>query len=152
MQAGGAVQEKRVEIVIFGAGGFAREVEWLIAEKTVHSPTATVCFVGRGDEVGSEIHGIAVLTAPEAYKRFPNAYVICTSGSGAIREAMAQEAATAGFMNYATLIDPGVRFHHNHIAIGAGARTFARTILSTAIRLRNYLQIHLPLSILHENE
>ena len=101
------MQGNRVEIAVFGAGGFAREVEWLIAEKNVHSPMATVCFVGRGDEVGSEIHGVPVLSAPEAHKRFPNAYVICTSGSGAIREAMAQEATTAGFTNYATLIDPG---------------------------------------------
>src|SRR6267378_7272853 len=65
IEAGGAVQGNLVEIAIFGAGGFAREVEWLIAEKNAHSPTATVCFVGRGDEVGREIHGIAVLTAPE---------------------------------------------------------------------------------------
>jgi sugar O-acyltransferase (sialic acid O-acetyltransferase NeuD family) len=152
IEAGGAVQENLVEIAIFGAGGFAREVEWLIAEKNVHSPTATVCFVGRGDEVGSEIHGIAVVTAAEAYKRFRNAYVICTSGSGAIREAMAQEAASAGFTNYATLIDPGVRFHHDHIAIGAGTVICAGTILTTDIRLGNHVQINLDCTVGHDTE
>src|SRR5450755_4228246 len=92
----GGVVLANVEIVLFGAGGFGREVAWLIAEINAHSPMAKACFVGRGDEVGREVHGVAVLTAPEAYKRFPNAYVICTSGSGAIREAMTQEAVAAG--------------------------------------------------------
>jgi len=31
----------------------------------VHSPTVVACFAGRGDEVGHEVHGTAVLTATE---------------------------------------------------------------------------------------
>ena len=141
-----------VEIVIFGAGGFAREVAWLIAEKNVHSPTVVACFVGMGNEVGREVHGIAVLTAPEAYKRFPNAYVISTSGSGAIRETMTQEAAVAGFLRHATLIDPGVRFHRDHVAIGAGTVICAGTILTTDIRLGNHVQINLDCTVGHDAE
>jgi len=38
IEAGGAVQGNVVEIVIFGAGGFAREVEWLIADKMCTLP------------------------------------------------------------------------------------------------------------------
>jgi sugar O-acyltransferase (sialic acid O-acetyltransferase NeuD family) len=142
----------KVEIVLFGAGGFAREVAWLIAGKNVCSPTATACFVGGGDEVGREIHGIAVLTAAEAYRRFPNAYAICTSGSGAIREAMAQEAAAAGFLNYAILIDPGVRFDHDHVAIGVGTVICAGTILTTDIRVGNHVQINLDCTVGHDAE
>jgi sugar O-acyltransferase (sialic acid O-acetyltransferase NeuD family) len=141
-----------VEIVLFGAGGFAREVSWLISEINAHSPMAKACFVGRGDEVGREVHGVAVLTAPEAYKRFPNAYVICTSGSGRTREAMTQEAVAAGFVNYATLIDPGVRFDHDRVAIGKGTVICAGTILTTDIRLGNHVQINLDCTVGHDAE
>jgi len=65
---------------------------------------------------------------------------------------MAQEAATAGFMNYATLIDPGVRFHHNHIAIGTGTVICAGTILTTDIRLGNHVQINLDCTVGHDTE
>ena len=61
----GVVPGNLTEIVIFGAGGFSREVPWLIAENNVHPPTVVACFVGRGDEVGHEVHGTAVLTATE---------------------------------------------------------------------------------------
>lgn len=152
IEAGGDVPGNPVEIVIFGAGGFAREVAWLIAEINMCSPTAAVCFVGRGDEVGREVHGLAVLTAPEAYRRFPNAQVICTSGSGAIREAMAQEAAAAGFRNYATLIDPGARYDHDRVTIGTGTVICAGTILTTDIRLGNHVQINLDCTVGHDTE
>jgi sugar O-acyltransferase (sialic acid O-acetyltransferase NeuD family) len=152
IEIGGVVAGDPVEIVIFGAGGFAREVAWLIAEKNAHSPTAIDCFVGRGDEIGREVHGIPVLTAPEAYKRFPKAQVICTSGDGAIREAMTREAAAAGFTNYATLIDPGVRFHHDHFVIGTGTVICAGTILTTDIRLGNHVQINLDCTVGHDTE
>lgn len=141
-----------LEIVLFGAGGFAREVAWLITEKNVHSPAATACFVGRGEELGTEIHGIAVLSAAEAYKRFPNAQAVCTSGSGVIREAMAEEAAAAGFTNYATLVDPGVRFDHDHVAIGAGTVICAGTILTSDIRLGKHVQINLDCTVGHDAE
>ena len=144
--------EDLVEIVIFGAGGFAREVAWLIAEKNKHSPTAVACFVGTGEEVGREVHGRPVLTAPEAHRRFPNAAAIATSGAGAIREAMTLEAVAAGFTNYATLIDPGVRFHHNHVAIGVGTVLCAGTILTTDIRLGNHVQINLDCTVGHDTE
>jgi sugar O-acyltransferase (sialic acid O-acetyltransferase NeuD family) len=152
IEGGGVVHGNLLQIVLFGAGGFAREVAWLVAEKNVHSPTATACFVGKGEEVGSEIHGVAVLTAAEAYTRFPNAHPVCTSGSGTIREAMAQEAEAAGFTNYATLIDPGVRFDHEHVAIGAGTVICAGTILTTDIQLGKHVQINLDCTVGHDTE
>ena len=64
------------QIAIFGVGGFGREVAWLAAEVNRCSPTSVVCFVGRGDEIGHDVHGTPVLTASAAYERFPNASVI----------------------------------------------------------------------------
>jgi sugar O-acyltransferase (sialic acid O-acetyltransferase NeuD family) len=146
------VPEDFVDIVIFGAGGFAREVAWLITENKIHSRITTSCFVGRGDEVGREIHGIAVLSAAQAYQRFPNASVVCTSGSGATREAMKKEADAAGFGNYAALIAHAVRFDRDHVSIGMGTVICAGTILTTDIRLGNHVQINLDCTVGHDTE
>lgn len=146
------MQKSPLEVVIFGAGGFAREVAWLISEINAHSPTTLVCFVGKEEELGSEVHGIAVVTAQEAYNRFPQAQAICTSGSGAIRESMTKEATAAGFRNFATLIDGGARFDRERVVIGPGSVICAGAILTTDIRLGNHVQINLDCTVGHDVE
>ena len=82
------------QIVIYGAGGFAREVAWL-AESLNDSmqKTQVVCFVD--DDVanhGKVLNTIPVMGLENAFQAFPDAKIVGGIGAPKVRETVMAKA------------------------------------------------------------
>ncbi|NIV38183.1 MAG: transferase [Anaerolineae bacterium] len=138
------------EIAIYGAGGFAREVAWLVQACNEGTERfRVVCFID--DNVathGSALNEIPVVGLAEARERFPQAAVVGGIGTPKIRQRVMEKAATAGFGSH-TIIHPRVE-RSRWIEIGEGAVICAGNILTTNIVLGRHVQINLDCTIGHD--
>jgi sugar O-acyltransferase (sialic acid O-acetyltransferase NeuD family) len=139
--------------LIYGAGGFAREVAWL----------AEVC-AGQGGEyrpvafiddsaaiAGSSaraLNGLPVLSLDQACERFPGARFAVGIGNPKVREGVANKAVSRG-LRLASLTHPRVEMSR-WVEIGEGALICAGNIVSTNIRMGKGVLINLDCTIGHD--
>jgi sugar O-acyltransferase (sialic acid O-acetyltransferase NeuD family) len=135
-----------VEVAIYGAGGFAREVAWLIDSCPGHR---SLCFVD-DDEAhqGQLLNGYPVLSLAAARERFPAARIVGAIGSPRAREVVSSKAAAAGFAP-ATIIHPCVEISR-WVKVGDGTVICAGSILTTNIELGEHVQINIDCTIGHD--
>jgi sugar O-acyltransferase (sialic acid O-acetyltransferase NeuD family) len=139
------------EIAIYGAGGFAREVAWLvescnISDEIVYS---VVCFIDDDkSKHGTLLNGIAMMGIDEAHQRFPKALVIGGVGVPKTRQLLMERASSFGF-SFATLVHPRVEMSQ-WVEIGPGTVICAGNILTTNITLGRHVQINLDCTIGHD--
>ena len=141
---------KIIPLVIYGGGGFGREVAWL----------AESCWAGedRFEVVGfidddAEQHGrllndIPVMGLEEAAMRFSNARIVAAVGSPSARETAMTKADAHG-LQAATLVHERVE-KSRWIEIGIGTVICAGNVLTTNIRLGRDVQINLDCTIGHD--
>jgi sugar O-acyltransferase (sialic acid O-acetyltransferase NeuD family) len=135
------------QIVVFGAGGFAREVCWL-AESCTDAGAVVAMIDDAPERHGEMVNGIPVYGLEQARARFPAARMVIALGSPRAREQVAARAAAAGFA-FASLIHPRVE-RSRHIEIGEGAVICAGSILTTNIVLGRHVQINLTCTVGHD--
>ena len=138
------------EIAIYGAGGMAREVAWLI-ELCNESGAAyeTVCFIYDFDlEPGTMVNGIPVLSLNDVSQHFPRAAVIGGIGSPQGRQSTMDKASVAGF-NTATIIHPQTEYSR-FVDIGEGTVICAGSILTVNIAIGRHVQINMACTIAHD--
>lgn len=137
------------QIAIYGGGGFAREVAWLVQSCNQDSETYRVaCFIDDNQALhGTSLHDIPVMSLQAARRRFPQAAVVGGIGSPKIRQLVMNKAATAGFA-FETIVHPRVE-RSQWIEIGAGTVICAGNILTTDITLGRHVQINLDCTIGH---
>lgn len=137
-------------IVIYGAGGFAREVAWLAEACAVPLPQYKVlCFIDDNPAAtGKLLNDIPVLSLAEAAARFPGVGLAVGIGAPRTRELLTTKACAAGFTPV-TLIHPRVERSH-WISYGAGVVICAGNILTTNIQIGNHVQINLDCTIGHD--
>lgn len=133
------------DLLICGAGGFAREIAWL-AEACGRR---VVAFIDGGDpREASQLNDIPVLSLGEAADRHPSALVVAAIGNpGARRRAMTT--AMAAGLTAGTLIHPRVE-RSRWLTIGQGTVICAGTVLTTNITLASHVQINLDCTIGHD--
>jgi sugar O-acyltransferase (sialic acid O-acetyltransferase NeuD family) len=138
-----------VQVAVFGAGGFAREVAWLVQECSSKANYVVVCFVDQGENTPqTSLNGIPVLQVAAARQRFPNAIAAIGVGQPATRERVVAEAATAGF-KLGTFIHPRTE-KSEWVEIGEGTLICAGCILTTNIRIGRHVQINLDCTVGHD--
>ncbi len=133
------------KILIYGSGGFAREVAWL-AQECGHEVMAFI-----DDDPGKRglhVNGIAVLGFDEAKERYLHLPVVLAVGSPQAREILYQRCAEVGF-RFATLIHPRVE-RSPWIEVGEGTVIAAGSILTVNVRLGKQVQINLDCTIGHD--
>ena len=134
-------------LVVYGAGGFAREVAWL-AESCPDAGPVVAMIDDDPARHGSIVNGIPIFGLAEARAAFPTARMAIGIGSPQGRQAVAERAAAAGF-TFATLVHPRVE-HSRWIEFGEGAVICAGNILTTNIRLGRQVQINLACTVGHD--
>ena len=133
------------DVLVYGSGGFAREVAWLAEDcgARVHA------FVDDDEsKLGRPINEIEVIGLDEARRRFPGASVAIGVGSPSVRKALASKVARAGF-SFAQLVHPRTE-RSRWVTYGDGTVICAGSILTTNIRLGNHVQINLDCTIGHD--
>lgn len=134
-------------LVVYGAGGFAREVAWL-AESCPDVGPVVAMIDDDPTRHGAVVNGVPVFGLAAARAAFPHARMTIAIGSPRHRETMTQRAAEAGF-EFATLMHPRVECSR-WIEMGEGAVICAGNILTTNIRIGRQVQINLACTVGHD--
>ncbi len=137
-------------IAIYGAGGFGRELAWLIQSCNEKQETYRLaCFIEDNEAIhGAELNDIPVMGLAELSRTFPGAAVVGATGNPMTRRITMEKAAAAGF-GFETIIHPRVEMSR-WIEIGMGTVICAGSILTTNIILGQHVQINLDCTIGHD--
>lgn len=134
-----------IDIAICGAGGFAREVAWLLA-----SLQESYNFVGYVEEelsCGGTLHGAPVMSWGCFRDRYPHGAAIVAVGDPTTREKAVQACAGARF---ATLEHPTVERSSMNVRIGEGSIICCGSILTVDIDIGRHVQVNLHCTIGHD--
>jgi len=139
-----------LEMVIYGAGGHAREVAWLAQKcSTPVRPLVVSCFIEDAPiPAGACLNGIPILNLDDARLRHSGAQVVAAIGDSSARADVIRRAEQAGF-TCATLIHPGVEMSE-WVEIGVGSIIFAGNIVTTNVRIGRHVHINLGCTISHD--
>lgn len=144
------VPSDRAPLLIYGSGGFAREVAWLAGD--VRASTGAPEHVAYVDDApaaqGRVIRGVPVLPLEEAHARHPGASVAVAVGDPRVRERLADACERLGLPS-ASLVHPRVE-RSSSIVMGEGAVICAGSILTVDITLGRHVQINLDCTIGHD--
>lgn len=138
------------QIAVYGAGGFAREVAWLVqscnGSKELYQ---VVCFVDDNPAThGTLINGIPSMGLDAVCSNFPEAAVVIGIGAPQTRQRVAEKVAASG-LKTAAIIHPRTEMS-SWIEIGEGTVICAGNILTTNIVLGKQVQINLDCTVGHD--
>lgn len=140
-------------LVILGAGGFAREVAWLVADINQARPGTwnLIGFWEHGTErIGQLMNGIPVIGADSIRQYLPNLYAVVAIGDPKIKERAVHEAEGMG-CQFATLIHPNVRYDKSTVKISSGSIICAGNILTCNIVIGAHVIINLDCTVGHDS-
>lgn len=137
-------------LVILGAGGFAREVAWLIEE--INKEEKKWNILGYIDENkenhGKIINGYEVLGDFEWFNNKENIYCVCAVGNTRAKKSMVKKAIDKG-AKFATLIHPDTRMS-SYADIGEGTIICAGNIITTNIKIGKHVILNLDCTVGHD--
>jgi len=147
MKAGGVLdaKAKAIDIAICGAGGFAREVTWLLA--SLHESYNLIGYIQEEPNHGRLLHGIPVMSWDRFKDRYPHAATIVAVGEPTSREKAVRECAGARF---ATLEHPSVERSSMNVRIGEGSIICCGSILTVDIDISRHVHVNLHCTIGHD--
>lgn len=141
-------------IVIVGAGGFGKEVQWLI--ERINNVTRKenrwniLGYIDDNIEVGTEINGYKVLGGIEYLMSTTEPIAIsCAIGSSKIRKEVVNKLSTQSNIYFPNLIDPSV-IHSQFVQIGRGNIFCANNIITTNIKVADFCIVNLSCTIGHD--
>lgn len=140
-------------LVIYGAGGLAREVAWLLEYAENRDANAVhlqaVCFADRENGlVGQHLVDLPVCTLEQARSMFPGAYAVAALGDPRSREAAAEKLAAAGF-RFTVIRPPGV-FISKWSSVGAGSILQENSYFTTNVTIGRHVLLNGELTIGHD--
>lgn len=138
-------------LVIIGAGGFGREVAWLVKEINDVQPEWD--FLGFVDDhaTGRTIEGYPILGTTAWLKEAGHdrsVHVVCAIGDPRTRRRVVDPLEAAG-LSFATLVHPSVR-SSRWVEVGAGSIICAGTILTTNIQVGKHSILNLGCRVGHD--
>lgn len=137
------------DIYIFGAGGFGREVAWLVERINKIKPIWNLKGFIDDDESlwGALEDDYKVLGGSEYLKEVKNPWVVCAVGASKTRKAIIEK--IQSFVKFATLIDPDAKIS-DRVEIGEGSIICAGNIITVDIAIGKHNIINLDCTIGHD--
>jgi sugar O-acyltransferase (sialic acid O-acetyltransferase NeuD family) len=155
MAKAGKVDSQRTakNLVILGAGGFAREVAWLVSEINCADPGAwnVVGFWDR-EPAGAPrtLNGFPVLSRGDVDRFLPDLFAVAAIGHPSVKRRAVTEAAAAG-CRFATLVHPDVRYDAATVEIGAGSILCAGNIITVNVKIGSHVILNLDCTVGHDS-
>ena len=140
------------KLIIIGAGGFARDVAWLVERINDHSPTwDLIGFIDDNQELTNlEINGYKVLGTTECVRMYEDAYFVCAVGSSITRKKIITKIkAINPNIKFATVIDPAAEMS-KFVSVGEGSIICAHTIITVNTEIGSHVIINLDCTIGHD--
>lgn len=140
------------DLYIIGAGGFGREVAWLVERINQVNPTWNIVgFLDDGRNQKEEINGYKVLGGCQYIENVEKeSWVVCTIGNSKVRKNVVEKLGIYSSIRFATLIDPSVIMSET-VEIGEGTIICAGTIATVNIKIGNFVTINLDCTIGHDD-
>ena len=145
-------------IVIVGAGGFGREVQWLI--ERINEKQNIECgeplwniigYIDDGVEAGTEVNGHMVLGSCDyLLKQNAPLAVACAIGASKTRKKVIDKIRDNQHLSFPNLIDPSVQMS-DRIEFGVGNLVCAGNILTVNIKIENFCIINLDCTVGHDD-
>lgn len=141
------------KLVIVGAGGFGREVEWLVKRINKVNPTYEVIgYADDGKPIGEEIgYSKVIYTIDELSKTEEDLYVTIAIGNAKVRKMIAEKLSSNTHLKFPNLIDPSVIYDEEETILGNGNIICAGTIMTVNIVIGNFNIINLDCTIGHDD-
>lgn len=140
------------KLYIVGAGGFGREVAWLVDRINGTGPVWDLQgFLDDDQKKHGEPEGRhPVVGGIELLGRLPEeAWVVCAVGSAGTRKRIVQRVRQCGGVRFATLVDPSVPISPS-VTVGEGSIICAGTILTVDITVGRHAIINLDCTVGHD--
>ena len=140
-------------IIIVGAGGFGREVQWLIErinkDKT-EKKWNLIGYVDDGMQIGTDVNGVPVLGGIDYLQKLKEPVnAVCAIGNAEIRKKVIQKLTENERIDFPNLIDPFVQLSEK-IKMGRGNIICAGTILTVDIVLQDFVILNLDCTVGHD--
>jgi len=133
------------EIVIVGAGGFAREVAWLIEEiNKVELSWKIIGFLDENYNEGKTLNGYPILSGEMLINK--DIYLVLAIGSPETRKKVFERYSS---FNYATLIHPKVSISSTN-KIGKGSIICEGNILTVNIEIGEHVILNIDSTVGHD--
>ncbi|MGI6163455.1 MAG: acetyltransferase [Bacillota bacterium] len=140
----------RRPLVIIGAGGFGREVAWLVDEINCNEPTWELLGFADDYSSGVTVEGFNILGGlQELLSMKPRPNVVCAIGDSLARRTVVERYAEHGF-DFVTMIHPTVR-RSRFVEIGPGSVICAGSILTTNVRIGSHSILNLNCKVGHDS-
>lgn len=138
-------------ILIFGAGGFGREVLWLIERINEKKPVWQIeGFLDDGVAAGTMLNGYPVLGGMNKLSEYDEkTAIVCAIGAAKIREKIINKIKEAGAYEFPNLIDPDVQMSET-VSMGEGNIICAGNILTVNIAIKDFLILNLSCTVGHD--
>lgn len=134
------------QLLIFGAGGFGREVAWLARQRW--GSEIDLCFmVDRPEYLADDVHRIPVRLLDDCAAK-PDSRCIIALGSPAQRRAAAMACKSRG-LSPTVVVHPRVEASDT-VSIGSGSVICAGTILTVDIEIGPHVHVNLACTIGHD--
>lgn len=139
------------DLYIIGAGGFGREVAWLVERINAVEPTWNLVGFIDDDESKWDTNedDYPVLGGCEYLKKLGNVYAVCAIGAARIRKIVIEKMKEST-VKFATLIDPSALIS-KRVEIGEGTIICANSIITVDIKIGEHVIINLDCTIGHDD-
>lgn len=141
------------DLYIVGAGGFGREVAWLVERINHVNPEWSLKGFIDDNKVlhGTKEGGYFVVGGCDYLEKLSHtAWVVCAVGAAKIRKKIIKKLNTISNVSFATLIDPSV-IKSERVTVQEGSIICAGTILTVDIVIGKHVIINLDCTIGHDD-
>lgn len=138
------------DLYIIGAGGFGREVAWIVERINSIKPTWNLKgFIDDNETLwGSKEGEYHVFGGCEYLSALEDVYAVCAVGSSNVRKKIIEKLKDTS-VKFATLVDPSV-LYSNIVKIGEGAIVCAGTIITVNVNIGDHVIVNLDCTIGHD--
>lgn len=138
------------DLYIIGAGGFGREVAWIVERINSIKPTWNLKGFIDDNEIlwGSTEGEYHVFGGCEYLSALEDVYAVCAVGSSNVRKKIIEKLKDTS-VKFATLVDPSV-LYSNSVKIGEGAIVCAGTIITVDVNIGDHVIVNLDCTIGHD--
>jgi len=138
------------DLYIIGAGGFGREVAWIVERINSIKPTWNLKgFIDDNETLWGSTEGeYHVFGGCEYLSALEDVYAVCAVGSSNVRKKIIEKLKDTS-VKFATLVDPSV-LYSNSVKIGEGAIVCAGTIITVNVNIGDHVIVNLDCTIGHD--
>ena len=138
------------DLYIIGAGGFGREVAWIVERINSIKPTWNLKgFIDDNETLWGSTEGeYHVFGGCEYLSALEDVYTVCAVGSSNVRKKSIEKLKDTS-VKFATLVDPSV-LYSNSVKIGEGAIVCAGTIITVDVNIGDHVIVNLDCTIGHD--